>query len=126
MLGTLVFPVHLVHDVVQGAAGAQPLVVLSAILTTIHLGLVLRGDRLGVVVTLERDTDHRHMVIHQAVIAAQVAPPEVATQGILSDRLFTGFGHQVSWIAIGAVPHVECSLQEFGARLRRIPEANTG
>ena len=93
---------------------------LGTILAAVHFGLVLRSHGLGIVIALQSNSDSGHVAIHQTVVPAQVASPEIGPQGILSHGLLAWLANEIPRIPIGAIPHVQRSLQELGTRLRRV------
>ena len=65
-----ILPCHIVQHVVEHRALAQALRMLAAVLATIHLGLVTRGDGRAVTVALDAKSVRGHMAVHDLTIPA--------------------------------------------------------
>ena len=96
---------------------------LRAVLATVHLRLLLRGYGLRVGVALVPEAHHGHVAIHQAAVAAQVAPPEIHAQRVLGNGLLAAVQDEILGHAVAAVVHVAAALEEIGARLAGIRRA---
>ena len=116
----LVLAFHDVHHVIQSRPRTRCLMMLSAILGAVKLGLFFCSYGLCIGIALVREAYARDVCVHHRAVAAEIASPEVGTQGVLRHRLFTWLAHEIFRVATATVPHVAGALKQSCARLRRV------